>query len=76
MKPPKPGLTETGRRALAHVLADNLSDSVLVYLVVGWEAKVDETGCIEIQGRYTNTGNPVTHQFTGDEFVPEPEEDD
>jgi hypothetical protein len=64
------GLTETGRRELAHMLADNLSDSVLVYLILGWEAKVDDAGHIEIDGRYTKTGNPVTRQFSGEEFIP------
>ena len=65
------GLTEQGRRALLHFIADNVSDSTLGHLLSGWESDVtfesDNEGHIEIRGAHTSTRNPVTRRFSGDE---------
>lgn len=67
------GLTEAGRRALAQFLAENLNDKTLAHLLSAWENDVifdtrDYTaGHIEIRGMHTDTGNPITRTFDGDE---------
>lgn len=65
------GLTEQGRRALLHFITDNVKDSTLIHLLAGWESDVtfetDNVGHIEIRQFYTNSHNPATRQFSGDE---------
>lgn len=67
-------LTEQGRRELAHLLADNLNDTTLMHLLAAWENDVSfdindyTAGHIEIRGMHTNTGNPITRTFEGDEI--------
>lgn len=57
------GLNETGRRELAAWLAANLSDKALAVLLSAWQSDVDTSdnpGHIEIPGRDSRTGNPIT----------------
>lgn len=67
-------LTEQGRRELAHFLAHNLNDKTLIRLLAAWENDVTfdimdcQAGYIEVRGMYTNTGDPITRTFEGDEI--------
>ena len=67
------GLTEEGRRALLHFLADNLSDNNVAHIVAPWVNDVsfdinDYTeGLLELSQLSTRYRNPVTIVFSGDE---------
>lgn len=68
-------LSEAGRRALAEFLAENLNDKALRTLVSAWEPDITFdindglAGHLEIGGYYSDTGNPTTRVFDGDEVV-------
>lgn len=68
-------LSETGRRALAEFLTENLNDKALRGLFSAWEDDVsfdinDGTGGhLEIGSYYSKTGNPVVRFFGDDEVI-------
>ena len=67
------GLTEEGRRALLHFLADNLGDKTLTHLVAPWvdditfDISEGTEGHLELSRLATKSGNPVVKIFSGDE---------
>lgn len=75
-------LSEEGRRALAHFLADNLRDKTLRSLISAWEDDVTfdindcQEGYIEVGMFHSKTGNPVTTNFCDDEVIFEDVEED
>lgn len=80
VRPVAVGLSEKGRRALAHFLADNLKDDALRVLVATWEQDIvfgrggELRGDLEVEGFYSSTKNPATIWFEGDELSTEDEE--
>lgn len=67
------GLSAKGRQVLAKLLANNLNDKCLKALLSAWENDIQFnihelcTGDLEIAGFYSDTGNPFTYRFSGDE---------
>ena len=67
------GLTEEGRRALLHFLADNLGDKTLAHLVAPWVDDITfdinggTEGHFELWRFTTKSGNLVVKIFSGDE---------
>lgn len=76
------GLTAKGRQTLAKLLANNLNDKCLKALLSAWEADIQFnvhelcTGDLEIGGFYSDTGNPFTYRFSGEEVETQVEEID
>lgn len=65
-------LTETGNKALWALINENCTDRVREAYPVGgrlaWLNSIDDDGFLEIQGRYTKSGNPVTYRFSDSEI--------
>lgn len=71
-------LSEEGRIALAELLVKHLNDKALARLVYEFESDVSFDGVesrgalaahLEIAGRHTRSGNPVTRIFDGSDLI-------
>lgn len=76
-------LTIKGKRKLLELIAEHANQRCLDFQLSGWltdlhyNAHGEGTASIEIGGYYTESGNPVTYDFSGDEVeIEEVEMDD